>query len=275
MDGVVIVTDKIVGNLYIRDGLPLEDKDLHWASIDQSVNVLTIASGIDIPEPNMNWYIFYPKSLILLRQLFHTKFTFFVRSAINKDITSNDVISAMAFAGLASHRLIKVGSALYKYLPKYIKDEATVRKQLLFRDFVKFVLFFYFTKKKTIYLLPKKAQNATFISDFDWMSGLEVRKGFEHYGATAFFDEKSYVLAIYWSHAHKTILPGFFFYNREFPGRAEEFERKGVKRRRLVQILLVFFRITRVGSREMGLEVFRSHRNHSQRPSHWNPHDVC
>ena len=39
-----------------------------------------------------------------------------------------------------------------------------------------------------------------YLSDFSWMRGAEVRPGFEHYGATAYFDSRMTLIALDWSH---------------------------------------------------------------------------
>jgi Lipoxygenase len=49
---------------------------------------------------------------------------------------------------------------------------------------------------------------ARFVVDFRWMRDLEVRDGFERYGAAAYFDEQLAVTRIHWSHADKDVRPG-------------------------------------------------------------------
>lgn len=55
---------------------------------------------------------------------------------------------------------------------------------------------------------PENESNIVYISNFSWMSVLEVRPDFEPYGATAFFDRRGKVLKIFWDYGKKDVFPG-------------------------------------------------------------------
>lgn len=127
--------------------LPITDVDQRWESLSTAKRVLAVASGYgaDLPASNMPW---------------DTKLSLM-------DPKSDEVMSAMAFAGLAAHRLIKVGSQAYLELAPAIQKQAV-------------------------------DCNATFLSDFTWMEGLETRIGFERYGAVMYFNAEGTLLEGYW-----------------------------------------------------------------------------
>eukprot|EP00755_Sulcionema_specki_P014854 Sspe_Gene.57809::Locus_31720_Transcript_1_1_Confidence_1.000_Length_3684::g.57809::m.57809 len=56
-------------------------------------------------------------------------------------------------------------------------------------------------------LNASKGDKAVYMSDWRWLHTLEVREGFERYGAAVYFDEKKNPLRIDWSHANKTVYP--------------------------------------------------------------------
>eukprot|EP01084_Bolivina_argentea_P092105 165745_1 len=53
----------------------------------------------------------------------------------------------------------------------------------------------------------KIPDNAEFISDFTAVSSFDVKKGYEKYGAAAYFNLDYKLIAIYWCHGNKLILP--------------------------------------------------------------------
>jgi len=57
-------------------------------------------------------------------------------------------------------------------------------------------------------VLGKDADGAVYWSDFTWMEGLEVREGFERYGATAYFGSNRSVLMIRWVEGNVDSTPG-------------------------------------------------------------------
>lgn len=93
-----------------------------------------------------------------------------------------------------AHRLIRVDSQVFFMLPPAI--QAMARKH-----------------------------SSVFVSDWSWMSGLDVRKGYEHYGATAFFSEKAELLAMFWPQGNKTVLPGLF--HRNIPSHTPKVKKTG------------------------------------------------
>lgn len=132
--------------------LPLEDKDVEWESLTQARDTIALTAGKDIPHSLIPWERY-------------------------NDVSSDEVVSMIAFAGLASHRLIKITSDNFLQLPEHLQ------------------------------VLAKKF-NTVYISDWSWMYGLKVREGFEPYGATAFFGESTELFGIWWPHGNKTVLPG-------------------------------------------------------------------
>ncbi len=50
-------------------------------------------------------------------------------------------------------------------------------------------------------------EHAQWVSDLTYMSKYEVRRGFEHYGAAAYFDEEQRPIAIYWCHTSRWVTP--------------------------------------------------------------------
>ncbi len=52
------------------------------------------------------------------------------------------------------------------------------------------------------------AEGAAWVSDWSFMAGLEVRPGFERYGAVAWFNAAQEPVRIHWSHANKVVRPG-------------------------------------------------------------------
>jgi len=93
------------------------------------------------------------------------------------DVTSDEAISMICFSGLAAQHLVRVGSRVYSHLPAPIQQACA-------------------------------DSNASYVVDFSWMSTLEVRDGFERYGATVFIDEDANVIKMYWAHGDKFINPG-------------------------------------------------------------------
>eukprot|EP00928_Gymnodinium_smaydae_P020363 TRINITY_DN17870_c0_g2_i1.p1 TRINITY_DN17870_c0_g2~~TRINITY_DN17870_c0_g2_i1.p1 ORF type:complete len:1433 (-),score=358.29 TRINITY_DN17870_c0_g2_i1:61-4269(-) len=86
-----------------------------------------------------------------------------------EELRSDESISRFAFAGLAAHCLEAVAAdSWYSYVTGDI----------------------------------------AFKSDWDWMSGFEVRPGFEKYGAIAYFSRNGYLKKIYWSHGGRNVTPG-------------------------------------------------------------------
>lgn len=76
------------------------------------------------------------------------------------DMKGDEALAHIAFSGVAAHHLVKRGSRFFnETLPEYVRA-------------------------LTSHL------NATYVLWFDWMQGLEVRHGFERYGATLFLDDK-------------------------------------------------------------------------------------
>lgn len=49
---------------------------------------------------------------------------------------------------------------------------------------------------------------AAWVSDWAFLSGFDVREGFERYGAVAWFDEAQRPVRIHWCHGHRDVRPG-------------------------------------------------------------------
>lgn len=95
----------------------------------------------------------------------------------NTDHSSDKAISRWCYAGMAAHRLQCPGITGYRV--GMSMDSEPVQN------------------KTDEYCLV----------DFSWLSGFEVREGFETYGATAFFDKERKLTKIHWSHGDKTVTP--------------------------------------------------------------------
>jgi len=51
-------------------------------------------------------------------------------------------------------------------------------------------------------------RSIAFVNDWSWMHELEVRPGFERYGAATYFDEDGHLLKIWWSHGQENVTAG-------------------------------------------------------------------
>jgi hypothetical protein len=56
-------------------------------------------------------------------------------------------------------------------------------------------------------VLGADSDGAVYFSDFTWMKGLEVRAGFEQYGAAAYFNENQELLKVEYSHINRMVYP--------------------------------------------------------------------
>lgn len=57
----------------------------------------------------------------------------------------------------------------------------------------------------TVRVAPLDSDGIVFKNDYDWMHRLDVRPGFERYGATAFFDKRGALVKMWWSHGQQNI----------------------------------------------------------------------
>lgn len=133
--------------------IPFQDVDVEWESLEHARRAMRVVSKGDVPLPSIEW------------------------DEVEGGVTGEEAISFMAFAGIASHRLVRRDSAAYGSLPTSLQRE-TLRL------------------------------DATFVSDFSWMSALDMRQGFEPYGATAFFRDTGDLIAIYWPYRNATLQLG-------------------------------------------------------------------
>jgi hypothetical protein len=69
---------------------------------------------------------------------------------------------------------------------------------------------FAFAGLAALHLTTVSAKNdaARFVVDMTWMHELPVRRGYERYGAAAYFDEQRRIIRIRWSHGGKDVQPG-------------------------------------------------------------------
>ena len=95
---------------------------------------------------------------------------------IIKELTSDRAIGILAFSGLGSQYTRKVRQDCpYDYGQSKYESEGE--------------------------------NNIVYISDFSALSAYGVRRGFERYGAIAYFDKAKCLKAIYWSHGNKMVYP--------------------------------------------------------------------
>jgi len=121
---------------------PIHDSDATWKSLAEANSVLKLAGGPHLPEPVSDW--------------------------TGVDVTSDDAIVQMVFAGMCGSRVMRM------------------------------------TKEQT----NADVDKAMWSVDFTELAGLETRAGFERFGAKAFFDKTQKLVRIYWSHGGMSVRPG-------------------------------------------------------------------
>jgi hypothetical protein len=122
---------------------PLKDIAVQFESADDAKEIFQVAAGKDL-EP------------LLL-------------TPWDDGMSSDEMISRYAFAGLGAHRMEAVDPSWNPFSDDY---------------------------------------NIAFKNDWDWLHDFEVRDGFEHYGAIAYFTRRADLLKIYWSHGHRNVSRG-------------------------------------------------------------------
>lgn len=137
------IVDYVLGT-FMRSNLifPIHDDPTPWKNLEEGAKAMKIAGSKHLPEPVTEWD--------------------------GVDVTSDDTIAHMCFAGLAGSRveMVEPGSEPAK-------------------------------TNKTIY----------FKADFGFMGGLGTREGYEQFGAIAYFGESLDLVKIYWSHAGMDVYP--------------------------------------------------------------------
>mmetsp|Transcript_17898 Transcript_17898/g.26799 ORF Transcript_17898/g.26799 Transcript_17898/m.26799 type:complete len:1277 (+) Transcript_17898:49-3879(+) len=141
LDAEGILAKITVGVHQYMSSMPLVDIDTPWPDIKTGSDIMTLSAGDDLPRPLADW----------------------------DEMSSDNAISRICFAGLFAHRL-----------------ELCSHK-----------------KNKNIDCLP----GAKYFVDFTFMYGLKVRVPFERYGAAAFFNANQTLIGMYWSQERRYVEP--------------------------------------------------------------------
>jgi len=145
------------------------DEDVKPSALMEFAEQLGFAYMVGLPAPEANETQWEDAAE---SRRFKEKLGGLAEAYVNYDeLLSNEAVTQFAFSGMGCHKMKKIGMAL--------DDPERVAK----RD-----------DRNHNNNIPDRAK---FMSDFSFLSIFEVRDGFEHYGAAAYFDEDYKMLGIY------------------------------------------------------------------------------
>jgi hypothetical protein len=129
---------------------------------------------------------------------------FYLRSPILQPLTDLDVQWSSAEEGRAVLRLLASGR---KGLFTHVPPPLAIWEEMDSDDQTARWAFAGIAAHTLEPVLGKDSDGAVYFSDFTWMKGLEVRTGFEHYGAAAYFNEDQELLKVEYSHINRMVYP--------------------------------------------------------------------
>ena len=153
---------------------PIHDSTETWDNMAQAKAAIKVAAGKMLPAPVGEWH--------------------------NVDVTSDEAISMMVFAGLAGGRLHPVTTT-----PSTIASIAAIIDELGSSSASATAT----TNTSSSSTIAKDdAAAERWVADFSELVGLETRPGYERFGAAAYFDAEQRLVRIRWSMYSLDVRPG-------------------------------------------------------------------